>query len=83
MPLIVGDLATTLWSTTEAAQAARVKPGTVRNWVLRGHLAPAGLDDSNRPLYRAIDVIHAERKTRVRARRTIPVPVYPPPPMPT
>ncbi len=72
MPLVVGDLASTLWTTAEAAEAAFVKPRTIRNWALRGHLAPAGLDDSNRPLYRAIDVIHAERKTRERARRTFP-----------
>jgi DNA-binding transcriptional MerR regulator len=73
MPLVVGDLASTLWTTSEAAQAAFVKPRTVRNWALRGHLAPAGLDESNRPLYRAIDVIQAERKTRERARRSFPI----------
>jgi hypothetical protein len=74
VPLIIGSLAITLWDTAESAEAVRVQPGTVRKWASRGHLAPAGLDERGRPLYRAIDVIHAEHKTRAHARRS-PYPV--------
>jgi hypothetical protein len=64
------DLTTTLWSVAEAAEAARVSPNVVRNWAYRGRLEVAGSDYRGRPLYRAIDVIRAEKATRERARRT-------------
>ncbi|MFE0270828.1 MerR family transcriptional regulator [Streptomyces sp. NPDC058992] len=51
--------------------AARITPATVRKWVTRGHLAPAGLDERRRPLYRLADVAHAEQSTRARALRLV------------
>lgn len=72
-----GDLQTTLWTAAEAAEAAGVEPGVVRNWKHRGHLpqarTPEGRPISNlagQPLFRATDVIKAEKATRKRARRT-------------
>lgn len=71
-----------LISTTDAAYLAGVSVAAISNWRERGylaridgqptrvHLAPAGYDGRNRPLYRWIDVAKAERATRDRARRT-------------
>lgn len=59
-----------LLTTTEAANLAGVAVCTFSNWVSRGKLAPAGLDERGRPLYKLIDVAKAERATRDRARRT-------------
>ncbi|MEW2164405.1 MerR family transcriptional regulator [Streptomyces sp. NPDC007084] len=71
-----GDLQNTLWTALEAAEAAGVEPNTVRNWKYRGHLAqaetPQGRPMRNlagQPLFRAVDVIRAEKATRNRARR--------------
>jgi len=75
------ELLESLVSTSEAANLAGVKVSAITNWRERGylvdtvdgpkrvHLAPAGLDVRNRPLYRWIDVAKAERATRDRARR--------------
>ena len=65
-----GDLQTTLWTTAEAAEAAGVKPGVIRAWAHRGHLARANSEKCRVPKYRAIDVVRAEKATRERARRT-------------
>jgi hypothetical protein len=67
---IDGDLQTTLWTTAEAAEAAGVKPGVIRIWVHRGHLARANSEKCRTAKYLAIDVIRAEKATRERARRT-------------
>lgn len=67
---LTGDLQATLWTVTEAAEAARVTPNVVHNWRYRGHLEIAERDRGGRPLFRAIDVIHAEKATRQRARRS-------------
>lgn len=64
------DLITTLWTVSQAAEAAQVTPNVVHNWRYRGRLAIAGRDHNDRPLFRAIDVIRAEKVTRERARRT-------------
>lgn len=64
------DLHATLWTADEAAEAAQVKPNVVHNWRYRGRLAIADRDHNGRPLFRAIDVIRAEKATRERARRT-------------
>ncbi|MFD0852544.1 hypothetical protein ACFQ07_09935 [Actinomadura adrarensis] len=60
-----------------AAQVAGVKPGTIRQWKNRGHLAPATdtdgavlKDDTGRILFEVLDVIDAEYKLRPRARRS-------------
>lgn len=63
------DLHTTLWTVAESAAAAGVAPSTVHNWRFRGKLTIAGRDRRNRPLFRAIDVIQAEKSTRELARR--------------
>jgi hypothetical protein len=67
------DLETTLWSVAEAAEAAEVKPNVVHNWRYRGRLQIAARDHQGRPLFRAIDVVKAERATREKARRVYPV----------
>lgn len=67
-----GDLTTTLWTVAQAAEAAQVAPNVVRNWKYRGVLEQAGEDWRGRPLFRAIDVIKAEKATREKARRTYP-----------
>ncbi|WP_306317230.1 MULTISPECIES: MerR family transcriptional regulator [unclassified Streptomyces] len=64
------DLQTTLWTVGQAAEAAQVSPNVVHNWRYRGHLKVAGRDRKDRPMFRAIDVIAAEKATRERARRT-------------
>jgi len=64
--LLDDDPLETLVSTSEAAQIAGVSAATVRKWKQRGLIAPAGLDERNRPLYRMRDVALTERKTRQR-----------------
>ncbi len=64
------DLEATLWTVAQAAEAAQVSPNVVHNWRYRGHLPVAGRDPRGRPLFRAIDVVRAEKATRERARRT-------------
>jgi len=64
------DLETTLWTAEEAAEAAQVNRNVVDNWRYRGKLEVARRDRSGRPLYRALDVIRAEKATRERARRS-------------
>lgn len=76
MPTVIdlaADLTTELWTVEQAAEAAQVQPNTVRNWKYRGRLEQAGSDWRGRPLFRAIDVIRAEKATRERARRVYPV----------
>ncbi|MET8624549.1 helix-turn-helix domain-containing protein [Kitasatospora sp. NPDC004669] len=55
----------------EVATLCGIDPATVRQWRRRGHLAPAGLDERGRPLYRQIDAARAEERTRRRAGRTL------------
>jgi DNA-binding transcriptional MerR regulator len=55
----------------QAAQLARVRPGTIRQWVARGHLAKAGLDERGRCLFRPADVAATEKRLRKPARRII------------
>ncbi|MGW2501817.1 MerR family transcriptional regulator [Streptomyces sp. NPDC001588] len=82
---LTGDLQTTLWTAQQAADAAGVDVNVVRNWKYRGRLAQArtgrGLPMTNaagQPLFRAVDVIRAERATRERARRIYRVPAQAP-----
>ncbi|UXY28849.1 helix-turn-helix domain-containing protein [Streptomyces sp. HUAS TT20] len=52
-----------------AAEEAGVTPATIRKWVQRGHLRPAGTQ-GRRQLYRLEDVFAAERTThRLRGHR--------------
>jgi DNA-binding transcriptional MerR regulator len=55
----------------QAAELCGVKPGTVRQWVNRGHLAKAGLDEHGRSLFDPVALARAEHATRERARRVI------------
>lgn len=64
------DLQATLWNVAEAAEAAQVTPNVVHNWRYRGRLEVAARDRNGRPLFRAIDVIRAEKATREKARRS-------------
>jgi DNA-binding transcriptional MerR regulator len=66
------DLATTLWTVEQAAEAAQVSKVVIRNWKYRGVLEPAKTDWRGRPLFLAVDVIRAEKATRERARRVYP-----------
>lgn len=53
------------------AGAAAVTERTVRSWVARGHLKPAGLDDKGHQLFTLADIAHAEKATRPRALRLV------------
>lgn len=66
-----------LLTTAEAARLCRVKPGTIRLWVHRGHLAYA-VDENGQPLlrdglrvFRQLDVVRAEHATRDHAGRDL------------
>ena len=61
----------TKWRRTLTAGAAAVTPSAICKWVARGHLAPAGLDERNRPLYALPDLARAEKATRTRALRLV------------
>lgn len=65
--MLVPETLDNLVSTAEAATECGVEAATVRQWVKRGHLRPADIDTSGRPLYRLIDVLRAARDTRQRA----------------
>lgn len=60
-----------LWTVEEAAEHARVKPGTIRQWVSRGHLPIAERDEQGRLRFKPLDVARAEYRTRERARRSM------------
>jgi DNA-binding transcriptional MerR regulator len=55
----------------DAAALCGVKPGTIRQWVKRGHLAKAGLDERGRSLFDPVALQKAEYATRERARRVV------------
>lgn len=68
-----------LWTIAEAAVHAGVQPGTVRQWMARGHLPVARdhdgqeiRDERGRPRVWPLDVARAEQATRDRARRPAP-----------
>lgn len=61
----------TRWRRTISADAATVSRSAICNWVTRGHLAPAGLDEHDRPLYDLADIARAEQATRSRALRLV------------
>ncbi|MFD3483797.1 MerR family transcriptional regulator [Streptomyces sp. NPDC058665] len=61
----------TQWRRLLSAGAAEVKPATIRKWASRGHLAPVGLDEHDRPLYALTDLAAAELATRGRALRLV------------
>lgn len=60
-----------LWTVEEAADHAKVKPGTIRQWVNRGHLKVAERV-GGKLRFNPIDVARAEFVTRERARRQPP-----------
>jgi predicted site-specific integrase-resolvase len=55
----------------QAAQLCGVKPGTIRQWVHRGLLKKAGLDERGRSLFDPVALQKAEYATRERARRVV------------
>lgn len=63
--LITHDL-DDLVDTRTAAEQCHVEPATVRKWKSRGLIEPSGLDSYGNPMYRLIDVLRAEQKTRHR-----------------
>jgi len=58
-------------TTNEAAELAGVSPSTVRMWVARGKLSPAGHQPDGRALYWQTDVARVEKATRKGARRNV------------
>lgn len=63
------DPAGRLLTTAEAAEAAHVDEYRVRDWARRKILLPSDTRDGH-PLYRELDVLRAEQRTR-RASRTL------------
>lgn len=61
----------TQWRRTVSATAAAVTRPAICNWVTRGHLKAAGLDEHGRPLYALADLARAELATRQRALRLV------------
>jgi len=61
----------TQWRRLLSANAARVTRPAICNWVNRGHLRIAGLDEHDRPLYALADIARAEKATRPRALRLV------------
>lgn len=55
-----------LVDTRTAAEQVRVEPATIRKWKQRGLITPEGLDAYGNPMYRLIDILRAEQKTRQR-----------------
>lgn len=53
-----------LITAADAARLCGVTTQAITNWVRRGHLKEAGLDERNRKVYKVIDVALAERATR-------------------
>lgn len=66
----IDDPAARLLTTAESAQVAHVTEQDIRNWARpsRGLLAPADHDRDGKPLYRELDVLRAEQRTRRAAR---------------
>ncbi|MDX2696839.1 MerR family transcriptional regulator [Streptomyces ipomoeae] len=61
----------TRWRRLLSADTAAVSVRTIRSWVARGHLAPEGLDERGRQVFRLADVARAEKTTRGRALRLV------------
>ena len=55
----------------QAAELCGVKQGTIRQWVHRGQLSKAGLDEHGRSLFDPVDLQKTEYATRRRARRIV------------
>jgi hypothetical protein len=53
-----------LITATQAAELCGVTTQCISNWVARGILTQAGLDERGRKVYKLIDVAKAERATR-------------------
>lgn len=64
------ELATS-WRRLLSANAAAVTRSAICNWVTRGHLKVAGLDEHGHRLYDLADIAQAEMATRPRALRLV------------
>ena len=53
---VAADTALEMLTVADVAELKGVKPGTVRSWVSRGNLKPAGRDESGRTLFHPLDV---------------------------
>lgn len=62
-------LASTWRTIVNGGRTTTVSRTALQNWVARGHLPVAGLDDRDRPLYAVADLARAEQATRARALR--------------
>lgn len=62
-----GDLASTTWTTNQAAEAAGVEPRRIRVWAHRGKLQPVN-PKAVHPRYRALDVLQVEAQMRTKTR---------------
>lgn len=54
----------TKWRRIVSAGAAKVSRSAICNWVARGYLKPAGLNERGHPLYTHGDLARAELATR-------------------
>lgn len=61
----------TRWRRLLSADAAAVSRQAICNWVARGYLPVAGLNERHRPLYARLDIARAEKATRGRALRLV------------
>lgn len=56
-----------LVSPAEASRQTGWSQSTIRSWISRKHLEPAGLDRHGRKLYRFVDILRVEMQTRKQA----------------
>ncbi|MFN2636865.1 MAG: helix-turn-helix domain-containing protein [Gemmatimonadaceae bacterium] len=57
-------------TTAQAAELVGVSQAAIRQWVKRGHLAPAGRDRRGHMMFTQLAVARAEGATRKHARRS-------------
>lgn len=68
--LMIGPDGEEYWTTKQAAEAMDVAPSTVSTWRRNGYLTPIEGSPDRKPIYRKLDVIHAEKIAYDNAIRT-------------
>lgn len=68
--LMIGPDGEEYWTTKQAAEAMDVAPSTVSTWRRNGYLIPVEGSPDRKPIYRKLDVIHAEKIAYDNAIRT-------------